>query len=74
MYRAEKKNNMDVYGQMKAIDLAQSIVHFDFKGNILNANKNFEKLTGYSLSEIRGKITTYWSVTKTKNPTRTQPC
>ena len=49
-----KANNVDVYGQMKAIDSAQAIIHFDMDGTILDANENFLAMTGYNLKEIKG--------------------
>mgnify|MGYP005841364727 CR=1 FL=1 len=50
-----KKNNIDVYGQMKAIDKSQSIIHFKLDGTILDANENFLEITGYKSGEVKGK-------------------
>lgn len=51
---AEKLKNADYQGQLKAIDRLQGIIEFDLKGNILAANDNFEKVTGYKREEIVG--------------------
>lgn len=46
--------------QLDAIDEAFAVVHFKPNGTILKANKNFLNIMGYSLEEIRGKITKYF--------------
>lgn len=51
----EKMSEADQGGQITAINKAQAVIHFDLNGNILDANENFLKTTGYSLEEIRGK-------------------
>lgn len=51
----EKKRALDLQGQVAAINAAQGVIEFDLKGNILHANDNFLKLTGYSLAEVVGK-------------------
>lgn len=51
----EKKRTLDLQGQVAAINAAQGVIEFDVKGNILHANDNFLKLTGYTLSEVVGK-------------------
>ncbi|MFA5582734.1 MAG: PAS domain-containing methyl-accepting chemotaxis protein [Bacteriovoracaceae bacterium] len=38
-----------------AINRAQAVIEFDLDGNILNANENFLKTTGYTLDEIKNK-------------------
>ncbi|MBH0239511.1 methyl-accepting chemotaxis protein [Methylobrevis albus] len=38
-----------------ALDKSLAIISFDTSGNILDANENFLRLVGYSLSEIKGK-------------------
>ncbi|RYG59743.1 MAG: methyl-accepting chemotaxis protein [Alphaproteobacteria bacterium] len=40
---------------MSALDKSQAIIEFDIHGNILSANNNFLKTTGYSLADIKGK-------------------
>ncbi len=42
-------------GQLLAINKAQCVVEFSTSGEVLTANENFLKLTGYSLEEIVGK-------------------
>ncbi|MCC7091449.1 MAG: PAS domain S-box protein [Nitrosomonas sp.] len=42
-------------GRIAAISRSQGIIEFDLGGNILDANKNFLDLTGYTLEEIKGK-------------------
>ncbi|PTW55056.1 methyl-accepting chemotaxis sensory transducer with Pas/Pac sensor [Breoghania corrubedonensis] len=47
--------NANFRGQIDAINKALAVIEFATDGTILRANKNFEKATGYSLDEIRGK-------------------
>jgi methyl-accepting chemotaxis protein len=42
-------------GVIRAIDASFAFIEFDTNGNILTANKVFEKVMGYSNSEIKGK-------------------
>jgi methyl-accepting chemotaxis protein len=48
-----EKQNMR--GVLRAIDSNYGFIEFDINGNVLTANKIFEKVLGYSLSEIKGK-------------------
>ncbi len=41
--------------KLAALDRAQATIEFTPTGEILNANKNFLDLVGYSLSEIKGR-------------------
>lgn len=41
--------------KLEAISRSNTIIEFDIQGNILDANENYLKLTGYSLDEIVGK-------------------
>jgi methyl-accepting chemotaxis protein len=52
---AEKQKNLDCAGQIEAIHRTQGVIEFDLQGTILNANENFLRLLGYTLSEIRGQ-------------------
>ena len=56
---SEKKRletaNKDFSAQIAAISRAQASIEFNMDGTILNANENFLKTVGYSLSEIQGK-------------------
>lgn len=49
----EKLINADYIGQLEAVNRSQAVIEFDLNGNILNANKNFLELTGYTLEEIK---------------------
>ncbi|WP_418179219.1 methyl-accepting chemotaxis protein [Aliarcobacter lanthieri] len=42
-------------GQVNAINKSQAVIEFDMQGTVLNANKNFLDIFGYSLEEIIGK-------------------
>ena len=50
----QKLRTMDYEGQLASIGKAQGVIEFDLKGNILKVNDNFEKITGYTNSEIVG--------------------
>jgi methyl-accepting chemotaxis protein len=52
---AEKLRAADFSGQIEAIGKSQAVIEFNMDGVILNANENFLKTLGYSLSEIQGK-------------------
>ncbi|WP_010302046.1 methyl-accepting chemotaxis protein [Candidatus Odyssella thessalonicensis] len=45
----------DFSGQIEAINKTQAVIHFKMDGTILDANDNFLRVMGYSLSEIQGK-------------------
>lgn len=46
---------IDFAGQVAAISRSQAVIEFELDGTIINANENFLKTLGYSLSEIQGK-------------------
>jgi methyl-accepting chemotaxis protein len=48
-------NSLDMKGQNQAIDWAFGTAEYDLTGNVVNANKNFLELVGYSIEEIRGR-------------------
>lgn len=52
---AQKVANADYSGQIAAISKSQAVIEFNLDGIIVNANENFLKTLGYSLSEIQGK-------------------
>jgi methyl-accepting chemotaxis protein len=52
---AAKLGNAEFQGKVAAINRAQAVVEFDLQGKLLDANKNFQELMGYSLAEIRGQ-------------------
>jgi PAS domain S-box len=45
----------DRAAKLAALDRVQAIIEFDLDGTILEANENFLKVMGYSLSDVRGK-------------------
>ena len=51
----ERLLNTDYRNQMEAISRGQAMITFTPDGNIMDANENFLKATGYSLAEIHGK-------------------
>ncbi len=52
---AQKLKTADFSGQIEAIGKSQAVIEFSMDGVILDANENFLKTLGYSLSEIKGK-------------------
>ena len=50
----KKRRDADFAGQIAAIRASQAVVEFDCDGNILYANRNYQNLTGYSISELKG--------------------
>jgi methyl-accepting chemotaxis protein len=52
---AQKLKTADFCGQIEAIGKSQAVIEFSMDGVILDANENFLKTLGYSLSEIKGK-------------------
>jgi methyl-accepting chemotaxis protein len=51
----ERLQNQDYTAQLAAIHRAQAVIEFTPKGDVVIANENFLKASGYSLSEIKGK-------------------
>lgn len=45
----------DLQGKMDALSRSQAVIEFDINGIVLDANDNFLKTLGYSLSEIKGR-------------------
>ncbi len=43
----------DVLGQVEAISRLLPVIEFDLQGNVLTANENFRKASGYSAAELR---------------------
>lgn len=52
---AQKLENAETAGKLKAINKAQAVIEFEPDGTIITANENFLKVTGYSLDDIKGK-------------------
>jgi methyl-accepting chemotaxis protein len=48
------RNIIDMRGQVAAVSRALPVIEFDLDGNVLTANENFLKASGYSLQELRG--------------------
>ena len=57
----------NMVGQLSAINKAQAVIEFDLDGNILTANENFLKATGYDLSEIKGMHHSMFADSEYKN-------
>ncbi len=52
---AQKLQEADFSGQLKAIGKAQAVIEFNVDGTIRTANENFLSTVGYSLGEIQGQ-------------------
>ena len=52
---ADKLKAADFEGQLNAVNKSQAVIEFSLDGKVLNANDNFLKTLGYSLSEVQGK-------------------
>ncbi|MDP3858378.1 MAG: methyl-accepting chemotaxis protein [Stagnimonas sp.] len=46
---------MDMEGQIAAINRSQAVIEFGLDGTVLKANDNFLQTLGYSLDEVRGQ-------------------
>jgi methyl-accepting chemotaxis protein len=51
----QKLRAADLSGQIAAIGKSQAVIEFNMDGSILNANDNFLRTLGYSLTEIKGR-------------------
>jgi methyl-accepting chemotaxis protein len=51
----QMQEQADLRGQVDAIGKSQAVIAFDLDGNVLDANDNFFRTTGYSLDEVRGR-------------------
>src|ERR1700716_4031836 len=51
----QKLRTADLSGQIAAIGKSQAVIEFNMDGSILNANDNFLRTLGYSLTEIKGR-------------------
>jgi methyl-accepting chemotaxis protein len=52
---AQKLASNDYQAKIEAINRAQAVIEFDLDGNVLSANENFLRTTGYSLREVVGQ-------------------
>jgi methyl-accepting chemotaxis protein len=50
-----KSNGNDALAQLAALNKSQAVIEFNLDGTILNANKNFIDVIGYSLDEMCGQ-------------------
>jgi methyl-accepting chemotaxis protein len=50
-----KTRNVEYEGKVAALDRAQAVIELDLKGTVIDANRNFLDLTGYSRDEVRGR-------------------
>ena len=46
---------MDLEGQIQAVNKAQAVIEFNLDGTIIKANDNFLNVVGYTLEEIQGQ-------------------
>ena len=44
----------DLRGQVQAVSRMLPVIEFDLEGNVLRANENFQKASGYSSADLRG--------------------
>jgi diguanylate cyclase (GGDEF)-like protein/PAS domain S-box-containing protein len=51
----EKKQTADYHGQIAAIDKSQCVVTFAPDGTIIDANRNFLDVVGYTMAELEGR-------------------
>jgi len=52
---ADRLQNAEYEGKVRAIDKAQAVIEFDPNGRVLVANQNFLDAMGYRLDEIQGE-------------------
>ncbi|MEI4488182.1 PAS domain S-box protein [Frigidibacter sp. MR17.14] len=52
---AQRKRNAAFECKFHAIDRAQAVIEFDLEGNIISANENFLRVSGYSARELKGQ-------------------
>ena len=51
----QKRAEMELKGQIAAINKAQAVIEFAMDGMVITANENFLNALGYTLAEIKGK-------------------
>ena len=51
----EKQRQIDLQGQISAINQTQGVIQFDMDGKVLDVNQNILNLTGYKREEVVGK-------------------
>ncbi|MGY3426289.1 PAS domain S-box-containing protein [Bradyrhizobium sp. F1.13.4] len=55
MFNFQSKKVRHAVAEVEALDRSQAVIEFGLDGTILDANENLLKMSGYSLSEIKGK-------------------
>ncbi len=54
--KKEKEHlEVEVAGQLAAVNRSQAVIEFDLDGTIITANENFLKPMGYTLQEVQGR-------------------
>jgi methyl-accepting chemotaxis protein len=53
--KTKKISQLDLLGQVAAINRSQAVIEFSLDGIVIAANENFLKMMGYSLQEILGQ-------------------
>ena len=51
----QKEKSARYESELAAIDRSTGVIHFDLDGTIIDANENFLRSAGYTLSEVRGR-------------------
>lgn len=51
----DRARSAEYRSKLKAIDRSEICIEFDLTGTILDANKNFLAVTGYTIDEVRGR-------------------
>ena len=55
MFNFQSKKVRHAVAEVEALDRSQAVIEFGLDGTILDANENLLKMSGYTLSEIKGK-------------------
>jgi methyl-accepting chemotaxis protein len=55
VFNFQSKKVRHAVAEVEALDRSQAVIEFGLDGTILDANENLLKMSGYSLSEIKGK-------------------
>ncbi|MFI5496067.1 PAS domain S-box protein [Actinoplanes sp. NPDC051859] len=50
-----KERNAEYEGKVTAIDRSQAVIEFNLDGTVVDANRNFLELMGYTIDEVRGR-------------------
>jgi methyl-accepting chemotaxis protein len=55
LFNFQSRKVRHAVAEVEALDRSQAVIEFGLDGTILDANENLLKMSGYSLSEIKGK-------------------